>query len=150
VLVGNGERRVSEPVGYRQHHGTPYLGSVELRDEAIGSTRRRQIRRAAHEVVTGIARDLMEPGDQRRLDAVGMPVLQNAEEDVLDEIFGRRPVVQHPREEAEQRPVMAFEEDAQAIQIAIPDGKHQRFVADHFWKRETAISGRCYRVSTNY
>jgi len=72
--------------------------------------------------------DPEEPCLETAAVAVGRPVFQDADEDVLDEVIGRGPVAGHPTQEIEQRDVIALEEEAQLGQVSIADCGHQGLV----------------------
>ena len=78
------------------------------------------------------ARQVVHPGGEAAIIPVRVTVLQHALEDRLRDVLGRRPVSRQLDEEAEERPVMALEQLAQRVQLAVPDGEHQGVVRTWF------------------
>jgi hypothetical protein len=76
----------------------------------------------------GVARDLEEPDVEPALAEVAGPVLQDADEDLLDEVFARGPVTRQAEEEVEEHGLVSLEEDGQLLDAAVPDVFHQLVV----------------------
>ena len=84
------------------------------------------------EVGARIPGDTEEPRLEAAVVPVGVAVLENPHEHVLDEILGGRPIARGAAQKVEQRRVVALEQTAQLSTIAGPDGPHQKFVS-HKW-----------------
>ena len=71
-------------------------------------------------------------GPERLRGLVAGPVLQNALEHGLGKVFAGFAVVGEAGEVIEQRPVVAFEQRHELVEVVGPDGGHQYFVARGF------------------
>ena len=80
----------------------------------------------------GVAGDLVHPDGELVLAVVGGPVLEDADEDVLDEVLAGGPVPGQAEEEVEEGDVVALEEDGQLLDPAVPDRLHNSVVGHAF------------------
>ena len=75
-----------------------------------------------------VSRDAEGPRVEAAVGAERVAVLEDANEHVLDEVFGHRPVARHARQVVEQLAVVALEQGRQARRVAGAHGKHQVLV----------------------
>src|SRR4030095_7141828 len=68
----------------------------------------------------GIARQLEHPGREGAA-TEGMAILEEADEDLLDQVLGSRPAARQAHEEAVEPVVMALEQESQAADVAVSD-----------------------------
>ncbi len=86
----------------------------------------RRHRRGLAEVIGGRRPGhVVHPRGEPPVVAVGVAVLQHAMEHVLGDVFGGRPVSGQFDQEAEKGAVVAFEQLAERVEIAVADGQHQ-------------------------
>lgn len=71
---------------------------------------------------------MKHPGSEVAVSAKEVPVLQNSEKYVLDQVLTYVGVLIHTKEEAIQRLFIAFKKQAQAVEVAILDLEHQGIV----------------------
>ncbi len=85
------------------------------------------------EVVSGAATgEVIHPGAETAVVAVGVAVFEHPLEDGLCDVLGRRALTGEFNEKAEERAVVAFEEFPERVQFAIADGEHQDVVGALF------------------
>jgi hypothetical protein len=82
-------------------------------------------------VLTRVSSDLVHPGAERGSWTVGLPVFQNAEEDVLDEVFAGGAISGKPAVEIEERKLIAVKQYPQHFADTFSYLQHKLFV----WKR---------------
>ncbi|MNC95291.1 hypothetical protein D3C83_123750 [compost metagenome] len=75
-----------------------------------------------------VSRDLIHPGDEAVLGAECFLVFQNAQEDLLHQIFASRAGPVHPAKEVEEADVISLKENCHTDEIAVSNRKHERFV----------------------
>lgn len=81
------------------------------------------------EVVGGAAAgEVIHPGGEAAVVAVGVAVFEHALEDDLGDVLGGGAVAGELDQEAEERAVVPFEEFAERVEPAIPDGEHQGMI----------------------
>ena len=73
----------------------------------------------------GVPGDLEHPDGELVRSLVAGPVLENARENVLDQVFADAPVARQAEEEVEEQDMMSLEEDGQLFHLSVPDGFHQ-------------------------
>jgi cyclase len=84
---------------------------------------------AAAEMIRGAAPgQMVHPGGEAAIVAIGVAVLEHPLKDDLGDILGRGAIAGELCEKAEQRAVVALEEFAERIEFAIADGEHERMV----------------------
>jgi hypothetical protein len=81
------------------------------------------------EVIGGAATgEVIHPGTETAVVAVGVAVFEHPLEDGLCDVLGRRALTGEFHEKAEERAVVAFEEFPERVQFAIADGEHEGVV----------------------
>jgi hypothetical protein len=85
------------------------------------------------EVVRGAAAgEVVHPGGEAAVVAVGVAVLEHALEDNLRDVLGGGTVPGQLDQKPEEGPVMAFEEFAERVEFAVADGKHEGVIGALF------------------
>jgi hypothetical protein len=101
---------------------------------------------AAAEVIRGAAaREVVHPRGEAAVVTIGVTVLQHPLKDDLGDVLGGGAVAGQLDEKAKERAVMAFEEFAERVEIAVADGEHQSMIGAWFgswvhWKGGSAVS----------
>jgi hypothetical protein len=72
-----------------------------------------------------VAGQVVHPGPEFSFSPVSMPVFEHAVEYILNQVLTQFPLTGHMVQEAHQRPVMPFKQEAHLIQVAIFDPEHQ-------------------------
>ena len=81
------------------------------------------------EMIGGTAsREMIHPRGEATVIAIRVTVLQHALKNGLGDVFGRGAVSGQLHEKAKQRSVMALEEFAKGVELAVADGEHQRMI----------------------
>ena len=85
------------------------------------------------EMIRGAAAgEMIHPGGEAAIVAVGMPVLEHPLKNDLGNILSRGAVTDELGKKSEERPVMALEQFAQRIQFPVADREHQFMVRQRF------------------
>jgi len=85
------------------------------------------------EVVGGAAAgEVIHPGGEASVVAIGVAVFQHALEDGLRDVFGGGALAGEFDEEAEELAVVAFEEDAERVEFAVAHGEHEIVIGEGF------------------
>src|SRR5438874_1284389 len=101
----------------------------------------RLARKLAKVVHTGVTRDLINPGAERRSRAVALAVFQDAEEHLLDQVLAERAVAGQLRIKVEKRRLVAIEQHAQHFTRAIAHLEHQILVGSQSHCRIMVLNG---------
>ena len=85
------------------------------------------------EMIRGAAAgEMIHPGGEAAVIAVGMPVLEHPLKNDLGNILGRGAVTDELGEKSEERSVVALEQFAQRIEFPVTDREHQFMVRQRF------------------
>jgi len=85
------------------------------------------------EVVGGAAAgEVIHPGGEAAVVAVGVPVFEHALEDDLRDVLGGGALAGEFDEKAEKGAVVAFEQDAEGVEFAVAHGEHEVVVGERF------------------
>lgn len=129
ALVEAGEGGVDQRVVVADDGGVTGVGAVVgvvLEIDGIGGIRGGV---GLPEVVGGAAAgEVIHPGGEVPLVAVGVAVFEHAFEDDLGDVLGGGPLAGKLDEKTEERAVVALEEFAKGVEFAVADGEHQGVV----------------------
>ncbi len=108
------------------------------------------------EVIGGAAAgEVIHPGGEAAVVAVGVAVFQHALEDDLGDVLGGGALTGEFDEKTEERAVVAFEEDAEGVEFAVTDGEHEVVIGEGFGGGGHGVAGllgfnhECGRMDTN-
>src|ERR1700738_4689108 len=82
-------------------------------------------------ILPGVSCDLVHPGAEWSTGTIALRVFQDAEENILHEVFTRRPIAGEPAIEIKERILVAVEQHRQHFSDAFAYLQHKLFV----WKR---------------
>jgi hypothetical protein len=82
----------------------------------------------AEVVMTNIPRNVKHPCSKVALSAEEMPVLQDPEEGVLNEVFAQLLAPVHTIKESVQRSLVALKQEPKTAHVAIADRNHQGII----------------------
>jgi len=84
---------------------------------------------------------MKHPGPEVTLTPEKVPVFQNSEKGVLDEVLTQVLIFAETVKKANQRLFVALKEQTQSVQITVPDLDHQRIIRKRF-----QIRGKSFQV----
>ncbi len=127
--AGEGGAQQDEILGRgRLVGGRQVGGGVMMEIGRIGGRRRGGV---LPEVIGGhFARDVVDPGGELALVAVGVPVFEDAVEDNLHEVLAHGRLVGQAHEETEERPVIALEQFAEPPDLSGAHGNHEFVIGE--------------------
>ena len=86
----------------------------------------------AEMIRSAAAGEMIHPGGEASIIAVGMPVLEHPLKNDLGNILRRGAVTDELGKKSEERPVVALEQFAQRIEFPVTDREHQFMVRQRF------------------